>query len=222
MADGDIDALEKLRDKHHNSDTRGDCLDDFITYHIAPTLKIRPSYEDCLRENAVEDELIQIEEMNLRDDEEGDKLIQIDAMMIQPSTSESSSETAVSHAPPEHSRLSLVTRVSRHVDNFLRKQGASDLQMPTLCQNIRPSLWFKAIRATIMNMLIRESDNILFREDDIPPFSADPEAHSALRDLWTQRLHIEETLDNLLRNPLDIDIDDEFKRLDSAHNVCYQ
>ncbi len=56
-----------------------------------------------------------------------------------------------------------------------------------------------------MNMLIRESDNILFREDDIPPFSADPEAHSALRDLWTQRLQIEETLDNLLRNPLDID-----------------
>ena len=82
MADGDIDALEKLRDKHHNSDTRGDCLDDFITYHIAPALKIRPSYEDCLRENAVEDELIQIEEMNLRDDEEGEKLIQIDAMMI--------------------------------------------------------------------------------------------------------------------------------------------
>jgi hypothetical protein len=70
-----------------------------------------------------------------------------------------------------------------------------------------------------MNMLIRESDNILFREDDIPPFSADPEAHAALRNLWTQRLHIEETLDNLLRNPLDIDIDDEFKRLDSAHNV---
>ena len=219
MADGDIDALEKLRDKHHNSDTRGDCLDDFITYHIAPSLKIRPSYEDCLRENAVENELIQIEEMSLRDDEEGEKHIQIDAMMIQPSTSESSSETAISHAPPEHSRLSLVTRVSRHVDNFLRKQGASDLQMPILCQNIRPSLWFKAIRATIMNMLIRESDNILFREDDIPPFSSDPEAHAALRDLWTQRLHIEETLDNLLRNPLDIDIDDEFKRLDSAHNV---
>ena len=86
MADGDIDALEKLRDKHHNSDTRGDCLDDFITYHIAPVLKIRPSYEDCLRENAVENELIQIEEMSLRDDEEGEKAIQIDAMLIQPST----------------------------------------------------------------------------------------------------------------------------------------
>jgi hypothetical protein len=35
IADGDIDSLEKLRNKHHNSDTRGDCLDDFITYHIA-------------------------------------------------------------------------------------------------------------------------------------------------------------------------------------------
>jgi hypothetical protein len=42
IADGDIDSLEKLRNKHHNSDTRGDCLDDFITYHIAPELKIRP------------------------------------------------------------------------------------------------------------------------------------------------------------------------------------
>ncbi len=157
--------------------------------------------------------------MNLRDDEEEEKLIQIDAMMIQPSISESSSEAAISHSLPEHSRLSLVTRVARHVDNFLRKQGGSDLQIPTLCQNIPTSLWFKAIRATIMNMLIRESDNILFREDDIPPISPDPETHSALRDLWTQWLHIEETLDNLLRNPLDIDIDDEFKRLDSAHNV---
>jgi hypothetical protein len=65
-----------------------------------------------------------------------------------------------------------------------------------------------------MNMLIREPDNILFREDDIPPISADPEIYSALRNLWTQRLHIDEPLDNLLRN-LDIDIDDEFKRLDT-------
>jgi hypothetical protein len=30
IADGDIDALEKLRNKDHNSDTRGDCLDDFM------------------------------------------------------------------------------------------------------------------------------------------------------------------------------------------------
>jgi hypothetical protein len=126
-----MDSLQKLRNKHHNSDTRGDCLDDFITYHIVPELKIRPSYEDCLRDNAVENELIQIEETNLRDDEEGEKLIQIDAMMIQPSTSESSSEAAISNSLPEHSRISLVTRVARHVDNFLRKQGASDLQIPT-------------------------------------------------------------------------------------------
>jgi hypothetical protein len=49
-----------------------------------------------LRDNAVENELIPIEEMNLRDDEEEEKLIQIDAMMIQPSTSESSSEAAIS------------------------------------------------------------------------------------------------------------------------------
>ncbi len=150
IADGDIDSLQNLRNKHHNSDTRGDCLDDFITYYIAPELKTRPSYEDCLRENE-ENELVQIEEMNLRDDEEENELIQIDAMMIQPSISESSTEDAISNSLPEHSRLSLMTRVSRHVDNFLRKQGASDLQIPTLCQSITPSLWFKAIRATSHN-----------------------------------------------------------------------
>ncbi len=55
-----------------------------------------------------------------------------------------------------------------------------------------------------------------FCEDDIPPNSADPETYSKLRDLWTQRLHLEETLSNLLRYPLDIDIDDEFERLDAA------
>ncbi len=68
-------------------------------------------------------------------------------------------------------------------------------------------------------MLTRGPDCILFQKDDIPPISVDPETHSALRDLWTQRLHTEEILDNVLRNPLDIDIDDEFERLDASHNV---
>ena len=93
-----------------------------------------------MRDNAVENELLEIDEMNLRDDEEEEKLIRIEAMMIQPTTSESSSEDAISQSLPEVSRLSLVTRVSRHVDNFLRKQGASDLQIPKLCQNITPKL----------------------------------------------------------------------------------
>ncbi len=38
-------------------------------------------------------------------------------------------------------------------------------------------------------------------------------------DLWTQRAHIEETFENLLNNSLDIDIDDEFQRLDDIHNT---
>ncbi len=93
--------------------------------------------------------------------------------------------------------------------------------MPILlvCQNITPSLWFKGIRVTITNILIRKPDNIIFQEDDIPPIPVDPETHSALLDIWTQRLRTVEFLDNLLRNPLDIDIDHEFKRLDAAHNV---
>ncbi len=68
-----------------------------------------------MRENEVENELIQIDAMNLRDDEEENELIQIDAMMIQPSISESSTEEAISNSLPDHSRLSLVKRVSRHV-----------------------------------------------------------------------------------------------------------
>jgi hypothetical protein len=54
IADEDIDSLQKLRDKHNDSETRGNCLDDFITYHVAPELKIRPSYEVCLKENEAE------------------------------------------------------------------------------------------------------------------------------------------------------------------------
>jgi hypothetical protein len=42
IADGGIDSLQTHRDKHRNSDTRGGCIDDFITYHVAPELKIRP------------------------------------------------------------------------------------------------------------------------------------------------------------------------------------
>ena len=106
IANGDIDSLQKLRG-NHDPDTRDDCLDDFITYHVAPELKIRPSYEDCLNDNEAEIEILQIT-----------------AMMIQPSES-STVEDFPDTSPLEHTTL--VMRASRHVDNFLRKQGASDL-----------------------------------------------------------------------------------------------
>jgi hypothetical protein len=58
-----------------------------------------------LRENEIENELIQIEGMNLRNDEEENELIQIDAMMIQPAISESNTEEAISNSLPEHSHF---------------------------------------------------------------------------------------------------------------------
>ncbi len=58
-----------------------------------------------------------------------------------------------------------------------------------------------------------------FQKDDIPPETLDATTHSTLMNLWTQRIHIEETLENLLNNSLDIDIDDEFERLDDIDNT---
>ena len=131
-------------------------------------------------------------------------------------------ESSSSLAPREETkRLSLVCQVSRHIDEFLRQQGASDLMMPWLCQTSSPNVWFRSIRATIANILTiaPESDVLQFQKDDIPPETLDATTHSTLMNLWTQRIHIEETLENLLNNSLDIDIDDEFERLDDIHNT---
>ena len=68
-------------------------------------------------------------------------------------------------------------------------------------------------------MIAPESDVLQFQKDDIPPETLDATTHSTLMNLWTQRMHIEETLENLLNNSLDIDIDDEFERLDDIHNT---
>ena len=245
IEDRDIDNLKKLRiNRQSHTPKRGDCIDDFITYHVTPALQRRPTYEECLHNQDEEDPL------------------QLNAAMIQPTISEPEKEEAqpenqtqsTSEITPkievqphtnsigtwllastpdnvgssssltpreETKRLSLVTQVSRHIDAFLRQQGASDLMMPWLCQTISPNMWFRSIRATIANILTiaPESDVIQFQKDDIPPETLDATTHSTLMDLWTQRSHIEETLDNLLSNSLDIDIDDEFTRLDDEHNT---
>ena len=82
-------------------------------------------------------------------------------------------------------------------------------------------MWFRSIRATVAHILTLdpESDVLQFEKNDIPPHRLDATTHSSLMDLWTQKSHIEETLDNLLSNSLDIDIDDEFTRLDDEHNT---
>ena len=242
IEDRDIDNLKKLRiNRQSHTPKRGDCIDDFITYHVTPALQRRPTYEECLHDQDEEDPL------------------QLNAAMIQPTANEEEAQPEIqtqspsevtpkieeqphansigdwlihsrpanvgsssSHTPRELTkRFSLVTQVSRHIDTLLRQQGASDLMMPWLCQRISPNMWFRSIRATVAHILTLdpESDVLQFEKNDIPPHKLDATTHSSLMDLWTQKSHIEETLNNLLSNSLDIDIDDEFKRLDDEHNT---
>ena len=243
----DIDNLKKLRiNRHSHTKNRGDCIDDFITYHVTPGLQRRPTYEECLHDQDEDDPLqlnaAMIQPISEPEKEEAQPENQTTSEItpkidVQPhvnpigtwllaSTAANRNadimESSSSLTPREETkRLSLVYQVSRHVDEFLRQQGASDLMMPWLCQTISPNVWFRSIRATIANILTiaPESDVLQFQKDDIPPETLDATTHSTLMDLWTQRIHIEETLENLLNNSLDIDIDDEFERLDDIHNT---
>ena len=243
----DIDNLKKLRiNRHSHTKNRGDCIDDFITYHVTPALQRRPTYEECLHDQNEDDPLqlnaAMIQPISEPEKEETQPEIQTTSEItpkieVQPHVNPISTwllastaanrnadimESSSSLTPREETkRLSLVYQVSRHVDEFLRQQGASDLMMPWLCQTISPNVWFRSIRATIANILTiaPESDVLQFQKDDIPPETLDATTHSTLMNLWTQRMHIEETLENLLNNSLDIDIDDEFERLDDIHNT---
>ena len=75
--DRDIDNLKKLRiNRHSHTNNRGDCIDDFITYHVTPELQRRPTYEECLH------------------DQNEDDPLQLNAAMIQPTISEPEKEEA--------------------------------------------------------------------------------------------------------------------------------
>ncbi len=75
IEDRDIDNLRRLRTSQHpHTNNQGDCIDDFITYHVTPELKRRPIYEECL-------------------DNEDDPL-QLNAAMIQPTIGELEKEEA--------------------------------------------------------------------------------------------------------------------------------
>ena len=95
--------------KHFSLDTRGDCLDNFMTYQVSG-FKSRPSYEEILEQ---------------QDQEDPDEQIEITAMMIQPATNESSNTTeegsssSAVEPQPKHGRLqygrgTLVQQVTRH------------------------------------------------------------------------------------------------------------
>jgi hypothetical protein len=109
IEDRDIDNLKKLRiNQHLHIGKQDDCIDDFITHHVTPELKRRPTYEECL------------------DEQNEDDPLQLNAAVIQPSTTESSSSLT---PQAESKKFSLVTQVSRHLDAFLRQQDASDLMI---------------------------------------------------------------------------------------------
>ena len=75
IEDRDIDNLKKLRiNRQSHTQKRGDCIDDFITYHVTPGLQRRPTYEECLHDHDEDDPL------------------QLNAAMIQPTISETEKE----------------------------------------------------------------------------------------------------------------------------------
>jgi hypothetical protein len=99
IEDRDIDNLKKFCISQYPHFGKDDCIDDFITYHVTPELKRRPTYEECLNEQ----------------NEVGP--LQLNAAMTQPSTVESSSSLT---PQAESKKLSRVAQLSRHLDVFLR------------------------------------------------------------------------------------------------------
>jgi hypothetical protein len=202
--DRDIDNLKKLRIKRQShTKNRGDCIDDFITYHVTPELKRRPTYEECLHDQNEDDPLqlnVAIKQPTISEPEKKEAQPENQTQStseiapkieVQPLTNSIGTwllastadnrnaeimESSSSLTPREETKsLSLVTQVSRHIDSFLRQQGASDLMMPWLCQTISPNKWFRSVRATIANILTiaPESDVLQFQKDDIPPETLD-------------------------------------------------
>ncbi len=85
-----------------------------------------------------------------------------------------------------------------------------------------PSLWFKAIRATVVRILSsHEDEHVLdFEQDDIPTTTIDPDTHNTLTNLWSKRISTEHALNKLLDSGLDVDIEDEYFTLARQHNVA--
>jgi hypothetical protein len=178
--------------KHFSLDKRGDCLDNFMTYNIAG-FKHRSSYEQ----------------------------LEITAMMIQSATNESSNTTEEGssssevESQPKHGRGSLVQQVAKRVEAYMRYSGVSDAIMPRIMDTIPPSLWFRAIRATVAHITSSHTDNHVldFMQEDIPPDTTDLNDHNALTNLWAQRIFTGEELSTLLESSLDTDIEPQYYAL---------
>jgi hypothetical protein len=103
----------------------------------------------------------------------------------------------------------------------MRFSGVSDAMMPRIMDTIPPSLWFRAIRATVAHITSSHIDNHVldFMHEDIPPATTDLNDHNALTNLWAQRIFTEEELSTLLESSLDIDIEPQHDALMQRLNL---
>jgi hypothetical protein len=182
--------------KHFSLDKRGDCIDNFMTYTTS------------------------------RDSNSSEQL-EITAMMIQSTTqssntSEEGTSSSAVESTPIHGRGSLVQQVARRVESYMRFSGVSDAIMPRIMDTIPPSLWFRAIRATVAHITSSEPPNHVldFMQKDIPPATTDPNDHNALTNLWAQRIFTEEELTTLLESSLEIDIEPQYAVLTEQLGKC--
>ncbi len=188
---------KKLDSRNFPLDKRGDCIYNFMTYNVSGFTH-RPSYEEILQQQ-----------------DDSSEQLEITAMMIQSATNESSNTTEEGssssevESQPKHGQGSLVQQVARRVEAYMRFAGVSDAMMPRIMDTKPPSLWFRAIRATVAHITSSHPDNHVldFMQEDIPPATTDLNDHNALTNLWAQKIFTEEKLSTLLESSLDIDID---------------
>jgi hypothetical protein len=129
-----------------------------MTHNIAG-FKHRPSYEEILEQQG-----------------DSSEQLEITAMMIQSATqssntSEEGTSSSAVESPPIHGRGSLVQQVARRVESYMRFSGVSDAIMPRIMDTIPPSLWFRAIRATVARITSSDPRNHVldFMQEDTPP-----------------------------------------------------
>jgi hypothetical protein len=180
--------------------------------HNVSGFKHRPSYEEILQQ-----------------EDKSNEQLKITARMIQSAaddssnTTEEGSRSCAVESKPRQGRGSLVQQVARRVDAHLRYSRVSKAMMPRLMDTIPPSLWFRAIRATVAHILSSHADNHVldFMQEDIPPATTDLTAHNTLTNLW----YLQKGVEHPLNSSLDTDIETEYdaftKRLNAINRKMF-
>jgi hypothetical protein len=138
-------------------------------------------------------------------------------------TTEEGSSSSEVESQPIHGRGSLVQQVARRMESYMRYSGVSDAMMPRIMDTIPPSLWFRAIRATVAHITSSHPDNhvLNFMQEEIPPATTDLNDHNALTNLWAQRVFTEEELSTLLESSLDTNTEPQYDALTQRRTQCY-